>query len=236
MLDTAIFNDSAVGASGVLDTGHATFNPTDTIVSVSYALGYTDVETSFWTVTFTAVPFTHDEATNRDIEVDGYGELTTPLGTFDVLRVKVEETEIILDTLIGGFGERDTSVDHYYEYWAKGIGNPIVTVWMDSTYSQVWFIEYVRAFPVGIIGGPYAPDELEIYPNPASDYLELSYDNYEGKVVYMYNVVGHEVIRQELSSNITTLDLSGLEKGIYFATVLTYNNRVVAFDKIVINK
>ncbi len=78
---------------------------------------------------------------SRSTEVDGWGSITTPYGTFDCIRVKsiVDETDSIILT---GFGIPFPNNKIEYSWFAKNEKYPIMEVIVNSATSQVTSIKY----------------------------------------------------------------------------------------------
>ncbi|MBL7821469.1 MAG: T9SS type A sorting domain-containing protein [Saprospiraceae bacterium] len=68
--------------------------------------------------------------------------------------------------------------------------------------------------------------KLEVYPNPASHYLRLNVQLFEGNPVKLYNINGKEIQFQYLDEQ--TINLSELANGIYY---LQYQDELVRFLK-----
>ena len=62
--------------------------------------------------------------------------------------------------------------------------------------------------------------QIVIYPNPASNllYIECSIKNSE---ILISDILGNVKIEQQTNSNYTLVDISGLEKGVYFIKVVS---------------
>ena len=58
----------------------------------------------------------------------------------------------------------------------------------------------------------------KIYPNPAKEKAMI--DLPEGSVILIYDNAGHQVMATEASASPTALDVSSLEKGVYYLTVI----------------
>ncbi len=131
--------------TGVYDTFRAEISPLDIVLSAQYQLGYTNPETYTFEVIFGSLGF---RITNEDdTEADGYGLLKTPLGVFDVLRVK-ETNYFTQEILANGTPvnvNRDTS--YYYLYYAKGIGHPLLKVFMEPNWQEIKSFEYAAVQP-----------------------------------------------------------------------------------------
>jgi hypothetical protein len=63
-------------------------------------------------------------------------------------------------------------------------------------------------------------DELNIFPNPAQNKLEITVDNEQIKEVKLYDVLGKEV----LSTKEKEIDVSSLNESVYFLHVKTSGN------------
>jgi hypothetical protein len=58
--------------------------------------------------------------------------------------------------------------------------------------------------------------EVSIYPNPAEDYLQIKLQNPVPTHIRISSVTGQILLKQTLNQAVTTIDLQGLAKGIYF--------------------
>jgi hypothetical protein len=95
------------------------------------------------------------------------------------------------------------------------------------------FIDWVRVYQLGY---PLEVDETGkdpyfiVYPNPASDRLYIQIDHPEDYPVTMTDLSGKTVLHTFLDHT-ATLDISGLEKGIYLVQAdngdITLSKRVV---------
>ena len=73
---------------------------------------------------------------------------------------------------------------------------------------------------------------LKIFPNPASDYLNLEFIEYINEVKF-YNILGECVLKLEIGNSEAKVDVSGLENGVYFVEVVTgkenYKDKILIF-------
>jgi len=76
---------------------------------------------------------------------------------------------------------------------------------------------------------------LSVYPNPATDILNISLSNasFKQSLVSIYNISGHLVITSKMNGSDTQLNIDGLSQGIYFVRVSNQNgfNKTVKFVK-----
>jgi hypothetical protein len=65
-----------------------------------------------------------------------------------------------------------------------------------------------------------ANSSVSLYPNPAVNYINLSLtqtDSYP--VLKIFDVTGNEVSSQQIENNLTSVDITNLSKGVYFASL-----------------
>lgn len=76
--------------------------------------------------------------------------------------------------------------------------------------------------------------EMAFMPNPVKDNLQLilPFENYENTSIQLFDVLGKNVLQQQISNKSENIDCSGLSKGIYTARIL-HNASVYTYFKIV---
>lgn len=70
-------------------------------------------------------------------------------------------------------------------------------------------------------------NNFKIYPNPAQDIVMIDGISNDITAIEVYNVNGAIVLQKDINNNKSELDLSLLNQGIYFLSVLTKKERVV---------
>ena len=78
--------------------------------------------------------------------------------------------------------------------------------------------------PESIIENLYSEESIDVYPNPAADYLIISGDLSKVKKIQIINSTG-QIILQDISVN-NKIDLSSLSNGIYFIKVELANKSI----------
>ena len=76
-----------------------------------------------------------------------------------------------------------------------------------------------------------ASNQVSIYPNPANETITIQSEKEIGSVI-IYNTIGELVYTQ--ASNKTSIDISTLQSGVYFATVKDKQQQIVSTQKIVV--
>jgi hypothetical protein len=73
----------------------------------------------------------------------------------------------------------------------------------------------------------FTPDNeyITLYPNPANDRIYLDYpDVLEGELLYVYNMLGEEVMRTTVMQD---LSINNLSNGVYTLTVINKKGQVL---------
>lgn len=172
--------------------------------------GYTNLDMSVF------IPAQWIQQRKRSTVVDGWGEITTPFGTFNVLRVqhKIEERDSVKYNGMA-FG-LDIPVTYEYEWIANGEKTPILKVVTTEVMGNETVVSaeykdhnYLSIEPVG------ETDALKVYPNPVNDELIISWAN-GTKQVSIYYMDGTLVKQVSFEQAVHALNTSDLNPGMYF--------------------
>jgi hypothetical protein len=75
---------------------------------------------------------------------------------------------------------------------------------------------------------------FSVYPNPASNVLNVTVENLDGKAsVSVFDIVGNEVVKSNLVNGKNTLNIENLTAGIYFYSIRK-DNSIIETKKIVV--
>lgn len=121
--------------------------------------------------------------------------------------------------------------------WLKTDNNPNLTCIQvdDATYSTTNWIGGNFVFNSGVtfsencslgIGGVWNTELIEVYPNPASTVLNISFNTGETTAIKIVNVLGETVISTSINNQNNSIDVSGLTKGVYFVQSATSTGSV----------
>lgn len=170
---------------------------------------------------------------NRQTEVDGWGSLTTPYGTFEVIRLKsvVQEFDsLYADTASQGFKIERNYIE--YKWLAKNKKIPVLQCIQDDLLgTTVFYADIYRDLTVGLEPQKEVT-ELKVFPNPISQRLSIEFDcadqetalirilNTTGQLVYeetfeKSNAFGH---RRQLQG-----DFSAFANGLYLIEIRQTN-------------
>lgn len=153
----------------------------------------------------------------RSSIVDGYGTLVTPFGTFDAVRVKSEVTyydSVYYDMGTGGqwYGV-PTPADTEYEWWTSGNKRPVLKVISQAGIPTS--IEYKdKPIITASISNQDLTQQWSVYPQPAIDVFSVNTQSTQG-LISVFDLNGRILQTQMVQSNVTTLEVSALPKGVY---------------------
>lgn len=158
----------------------------------------------------------------RTTEVDGWGVITTPFGTFNTLRVRHDITEndsLYID--FSGFGfwaPIPVPLSHEYEWWTNGQKEPVLKITTNEvqgneTVTSIEYRDLYRGLDAGLIESAF---EFNVYPNPTQGLAWIK-SKYPVTSVQIYNVNGQMIRTQSISDKLEfSIDLSDLTPGIYY--------------------
>ena len=88
---------------------------------------------------------------------------------------------------------------------------------------------------VGDLAQKIANTKLLVYPNPATDVLNININNssFKNSEVVIYNISGVEVLKTNMANSSTQLNIETLSNGVYLVKVSNQNgfNKTVKFVK-----
>jgi len=176
---------------------------------------------------------------DKETEIDAWGTLIIPMGTFDVLRQRVEEieTDSIFAKIFGSWmfisATVDTSIN--YTWWTDDVNVGFSLVSIDvvpATGDVDGSVSFMNSFPVGVSEKQMV--ENKTYPNPVSDVLQIEFTEAQTGELTLYNQVGQTVLIQTVSQQKQiSLGLSSLPKGMYIFQLRNVMGEVISVGKVI---
>jgi hypothetical protein len=79
---------------------------------------------------------------------------------------------------------------------------------------------------------PAELNQMQIFPNPSSDFIQVQGDFEFPSVMRIYNMTGRQIREERLESGDQQVDVSGLQEGLYIVRMSGKNyNRTASFIK-----
>lgn len=170
---------------------------------------------------------------SRKCEIDAWGKLTIPLGTYDVIRANMEQIFLFdfrvkvsgawinppkaVKDLIFGSTEPDTSYQHFYWTNNSQIGFPVMNYDFTPGDDSISDITFVSQLPQFSNNTKIATTTVELYPNPAAEKIFV---RAPGKFVVA--ILFDANAKVQATSNglgMASFDLSNLAPGTYTVQV-----------------
>ena len=228
------------------------YTPTDVIYELPLTFGDTSSSNSAYAISVPGFGY-YGQRFERINEVDGYGQIILPSGTYDAIRVKSVFTNrdtIFYNDFNFGLNLPPQTVTEY-KWLAKGEGIPVLEI---NTRSGGGFpggggigqeIISDLKYKEGVVSNNLVKSKtsINVFPNPVKktenltleienaslenqDYLTLEIIDFKGKVVT------YEQFNSKLGS--FNISINHLESGVYFLRVID-NSNVITTKKIVVN-
>lgn len=127
---------------------------------------------------------------------DGWGELTTPYGTFETIRIKseiIQYDSLYIDSL--GFGFPVLRNFTEYKWLGKDFGLPLCTVTDDGLLPVIEYIDSVRSLitttPENVFEDPF----ISVSPNPFCQSVTISFsmEKESNVAIRIFNLNGERV-------------------------------------------
>lgn len=224
----------------------ATLNPYDRLIQFPATFGSTYNSDYTASLTFEDASGTFDSIrVNLDVEktseMDAWGELTTPFGTFQALRQYVNE---ITTTAIYGFTfgfpvllDESTEETHNYLYWTNNPTSKFILLEYeyDAVNDIIDNVIWQRSSPILSVETTEMVADVSVYPNPASTVLTIDH-NLDGSAYTMVDAAGRSVANGQLNFGSQEIDLSKLNDGVYFLRISVKNGENEVVKKVVVKK
>jgi hypothetical protein len=168
-------------------------------------------------------PFSLKQHRERISEVDGWGTITTPYGTFDCLRIHhiIKELDSIYIDLGNGpqWFPINIPTIHEYEWWAKGQKGPILKAKANEIFgfpivNEIMFRDKFRP-ELNLSVNESHKEIPSVYPNPAVDVLNAINAHPKSELLIL-DCIGNKVLHLEA---LQPIDISGLKSGVYYLLV-----------------
>lgn len=222
------------------------FSNPETVISFPAAYGSSWIDTASGTVQvyygmdpgigFTVDSFRVHLFVKKTTDYDGWGTVTTPAGTYNVIRQNTLRVEYdTIDIYAFGnwapnfFSQQDSN--RVYSHWANGIGFPVCELTEAQDLGMVTSGNYLRSSALIGLSENNTAANLSLYPNPASGFVNFVSAGASVKSISIYDMNGQLIESIPVNSDNTRLDVSAYASGIYFYSTTDTNGNTSARGK-----
>mgnify|MGYP002628668346 CR=1 FL=1 len=184
-----------------------------------------------------------NNTTDKTSNFDAWGTVTTPFGTFDVIRQYVYESSTTeINAFLLGFPVfSDTQVDetHTYFYWTNNAGSRYAV--LEYTYDPLTDIVteaiWQSSAPVlSLEEDGISVSSLNIFPNPTSESLTIEVDGLGAHNFEIVDGLGRTSLKGNMEGNVTAISVAALENGIYTVRLTNNSTNQVTVQRFVVQK
>ena len=187
--------------------------------------------------------------------IDAWGDVTTPFGTFASLRQMVTEETIdttwtassgtgiweIIDATTAslfGFDQIDYDTTRTARWWTDNASTkfPIVEIDYNENGTANDVVWQKSTLEVAIAEESLSLSAVSSFPNPAKTVVTIQTDLRNNNSINVFDVTGKLIVEKSFNTNRVTLSTSDLDNGVYFYNVLDVNGNVLHSNKFVVAK
>lgn len=157
--------------------------------------------------------------------IDAWGTVTTPAGSFNVLRVKeisipaYDSVFYFAPSAGWNFLHVTTPVKgESFSWWGNGKGGDIAQIDYDSLGGHVKVARYLKLSNAGITELS-ANSTVQVYPDPAA--YSITIESPQKSEIELLNIRGQLIKSLVENNNKTILDISTFPSGVYFLKIKT---------------
>jgi len=175
----------------------------------------------------------------KSIEVDAWGDITIPLGTFNSLRIN--ETRIEKDSmwmkLLGVWGFLGEIIDTTYNYswWTDddAAGYVLATLNYEQDTKVVSEATFLKASPYSYIEENQNSIFVNVYPNPVSSNINFSFKDKTKGFIEIYDFTGRYLEEIQLNNvQEVIINMNKYPAGIYLYSIIGKNGEIIHSGKI----
>lgn len=202
----------------------------ETFFTFPMQLGNIDSSTSKYGNTIPSLGY-YGQTIHRINTVDAYGSLTTPYGTFDVMRVKsliYKQDTMYIDTILQYGTTINRPLETQYIWLGDNQGEPLLQI---SKINNQFTIRYKDSiFSTSITPEFIFHKSLFAFPVPAKDNIRIiSEESFHHLLII--DILGKNV--KTVLNGFNFIDISDLQKGIYFIHMFDTKNQLISSQKII---
>lgn len=172
-----------------------------------------------------------------EFNVDAYGDVIIPMGTFDALRVRTDDVttqEIFLycSSTITGDGswhlmpDSDIETTSSYSWWTNDPLVKFALVQMDiDTLGAIAGVDFMHSPALSSVSD-LSINDFKIYPIPTSNRLTIDAQNDELISLELVDLTGKVILKKEFRKS-KSLDVSRIAKGIYYLNLKTPKEKLI---------
>jgi hypothetical protein len=177
-------------------------------------------------------------------EVDGWGTLTIAGDSYNVLMIKViYNFSITTYHYIDGswvFQSTEEELPELnYLFISPDFGGFVASAgsYDDGKGGIGTYISYLIESEITTSTTSPENQVLKLFPNPAQDYFQFTFDNKDASLMSLYDINGRLILEKGMNSDVSNfVDVTTVSPGFYFLKITNSKGEILGNQKVVINK
>lgn len=169
--------------------------------------------------------------------VDAWGTMTTPYGTYNVIRQKhydVTIDSILVHSHLGWIVyEANRNVTYMYRWYANNFSYYFATMQMDHTNTHDSIVQWFNGFTAGI-NNISSSHYTTVYPNPCQTQLTFNCSSPVARQITVFDMTGRQLSEQEIRNGMLIMNTSSFPAGMYFYRVSDNSGNVLDRGKFIV--
>lgn len=197
--------------------------------------------------------------------IDAEGSVSIPLGDYNAIRDKVDETTVdtiwihspsgsvfpplapgwqIMPDVVAGFvglsGGVSTTTTRNYRWFSANSKFFLVDMAVNPANDTPISARYQAdpsTLPSGVAEEVYNSNAVQLFPNPAAEIINVVVKDLKNKAyLHLFDATGRQISSAQLTANINQISTDGLTNGLYMFRVVNGNGNLVKTGKVLIAK
>ena len=167
--------------------------------------------------------------------VDAFGTMTTPTGTYQVLRQNHHEVDIDSAKARSSSGtwttlQSSSTTYHQYNWYANGIGYILVQMNMNPATNTVKNVVWDSTAPSGINEVSHF-NKVNVFPNPCSSQINFMSTSNDVQYACIYDITGRQLATVEMKNGMIILNTSSYSSGMYIYKMVCKDGNMIDCGK-----
>ena len=175
----------------------------------------------------------------KSVEVDAWGSITIPLGTFNSLRIsemRIEKDSIWMKLFgVWNFSVEIIDTTYNYSWWTDddAAGFILATLYYEPDTKTVTESNFLMANPYYSIEEYNNDNSIYVYPNPVSSNINFSFKDKTEGVIEIFDFTGRNIEEIQLNNvSEVIINMSEYPAGIYLYSIIGKNGNIIHSGKI----
>ncbi|MCF8217854.1 MAG: T9SS type A sorting domain-containing protein [Bacteroidales bacterium] len=111
---------------------------------------------------------------------------------------------------------------HNWSYSANNVNDENTLIIHDDTMANIYLQEFMKFFQSSTSNVPETlKSSISVWPNPASDRLNIEIDHNGDAIVNVYNISGQKILTMDIEENNEVINVNNMDRGMYILELIS---------------